>query len=582
MAELNARIIAKASGTTSEEPLAADLEVAELAVNTADGKLFTKHTDGSVVTISGGGGGAVDSVNGETGAVSLGVQDMDDFELFSSTGEFEWPNKANQGDTASNRSCPNPGDWAAFTSGANTYIYLYNDSTSQLLVTGETVTLTIGTGASFTGVISTNTTTQPSWAIAFPYESALDPIRTASAGTSLTVTSLALPTVTTPLAEGDILQWNNADQKFKPAQLSSGAVASVNGETGVVSLGIQEMDDYAANGTFIEVDLGEWDQDVGFDFPDQSGEWRNFDDTSDDVWQLHKRNANQVDYGAELSGLVTGDVVQISTDSGSTYSISVTLIEDAVYSTGNGGNSTISITLSDTDGAKLTGLTAINLRITQPGPPAALVEGDILQWNNSDQKFKPAQLSINSVNGETGVVSLGVQDMDDFELNNTNNPFGPSWEIGTFNDPGKVDFNGSEGRFDPIDIEGTDWSTQLQALTLGGDVWVSSDQGLTWAAVEITGLDKVYNGGVVGVEVSGGWSSYQDCSSPGCSVYFSPVDPGTPTKAPLVEGDILQWNNSDQKFKPAQLPDTIDKATLQAEVAASTDFADFQSRIAAL
>lgn len=79
MAELNARIIAKASATAAEEPLAGDLEVAELAVNTADGKLFTKHTDGSVVTISGGGGGggAVDSVNGQTGAVELGLGDMD-------------------------------------------------------------------------------------------------------------------------------------------------------------------------------------------------------------------------------------------------------------------------------------------------------------------------------------------------------------------------------------------------------------------------------------------------------------------------------------------------------------------------
>lgn len=52
MAELNARIIPKASGVSSEEPLPADLEVAELAVNTADGKLFTKHTDGSIVAIS--------------------------------------------------------------------------------------------------------------------------------------------------------------------------------------------------------------------------------------------------------------------------------------------------------------------------------------------------------------------------------------------------------------------------------------------------------------------------------------------------------------------------------------------------
>ena len=77
MAELNARIIAKASATASEEPQAADLEVAELAVNTADGKMFTKHTDGSIVTISGGGG--VSSVNGETGTVSLGIVDMDDY-----------------------------------------------------------------------------------------------------------------------------------------------------------------------------------------------------------------------------------------------------------------------------------------------------------------------------------------------------------------------------------------------------------------------------------------------------------------------------------------------------------------------
>lgn len=54
MADLSARIKPKKSSTASEVPQAADLEVAELAVNTADGKLFTKHTDGSIVTISGG------------------------------------------------------------------------------------------------------------------------------------------------------------------------------------------------------------------------------------------------------------------------------------------------------------------------------------------------------------------------------------------------------------------------------------------------------------------------------------------------------------------------------------------------
>lgn len=64
MAELNARIIAKASATPGEEPVAGDLEVAELAVNTADGKIFTKHTDDSIVEIAGSSGGATRALLG--------------------------------------------------------------------------------------------------------------------------------------------------------------------------------------------------------------------------------------------------------------------------------------------------------------------------------------------------------------------------------------------------------------------------------------------------------------------------------------------------------------------------------------
>jgi len=53
--DLTARIKPKKSSTTGEVPQASDLEVAELAVNTADGKLFVKHTDDSIKEISGGG-----------------------------------------------------------------------------------------------------------------------------------------------------------------------------------------------------------------------------------------------------------------------------------------------------------------------------------------------------------------------------------------------------------------------------------------------------------------------------------------------------------------------------------------------
>ena len=43
----------KRSTVPGKAPLAADLEVGELAVNTADGKLYTKHTDNSVKTVGG-------------------------------------------------------------------------------------------------------------------------------------------------------------------------------------------------------------------------------------------------------------------------------------------------------------------------------------------------------------------------------------------------------------------------------------------------------------------------------------------------------------------------------------------------
>jgi len=76
MADLNARIKPKKSSTAGEVPQAADLEVAEIAVNTADGKLFVKHTDDTIKEISGTGGGSGLPAVGNSGDV-LAVSDGD-------------------------------------------------------------------------------------------------------------------------------------------------------------------------------------------------------------------------------------------------------------------------------------------------------------------------------------------------------------------------------------------------------------------------------------------------------------------------------------------------------------------------
>ena len=48
MADFIARIKPKRSTVSGEVPTAADLEVGEIAVSTADGKLFVKHSDDTI------------------------------------------------------------------------------------------------------------------------------------------------------------------------------------------------------------------------------------------------------------------------------------------------------------------------------------------------------------------------------------------------------------------------------------------------------------------------------------------------------------------------------------------------------
>jgi hypothetical protein len=54
------RVITKKSVVPGKVPLPTDLEVGELAVNTADAKLYTKHNDNTIKVIGGSGGGSGD------------------------------------------------------------------------------------------------------------------------------------------------------------------------------------------------------------------------------------------------------------------------------------------------------------------------------------------------------------------------------------------------------------------------------------------------------------------------------------------------------------------------------------------
>jgi hypothetical protein len=104
MADLNARIKPKKSSTATEVPLAADLEVAEIAVNTADGKIFTKHTDNSIVEI-GGGATALDDLT-----------DVDTTTIAPSNGDTLQYDGSNWVTGVGNSSIVDGGNWESGTS----------------------------------------------------------------------------------------------------------------------------------------------------------------------------------------------------------------------------------------------------------------------------------------------------------------------------------------------------------------------------------------------------------------------------------------------------------------------------------
>lgn len=188
---------------------------------------------------SASGGGAVQSVNTLTGAVSLGVEDLDDFALQPASGTSpvsrtttSTSNNTASGDVGTSLLSSGYTYWSFGPEGegAGTVLdYLRNTATFPINVDiqGNTFSVTEAVYQAGTGSGSSLRLLHPSFTNA-----------TQVGGTG--TWSLALTaSPTTPLADGDILQYVSADSKFKPVQ-GAGLRSA---------LGIGEYVDDAAAGT---------------------------------------------------------------------------------------------------------------------------------------------------------------------------------------------------------------------------------------------------------------------------------------------------------------------------------------------
>lgn len=188
-------------------------------------------------------------------------------------------------------------------------------------------------------------------------------------------------------------------------------------------------------------------------------------------------------------------------------------------------------------------------------------DGQIIAYSSTSGNWEPVNQSgggggaVDSVNGETGVVSLGIQDMDDFVLNDLGNPqFAYNKQIASSPfrpDPGNYMDNSAWLRLNYTDANGA----TLFNVTPGvaGSFWYSSDSGANWTELTYTSAT---------LEAS---TVYFQAPSPNLtssSVLIAQFNPATTPKAPLADGDVLQWDATASEFNPAQLPNAAETRTL--------------------
>ena len=517
-----------------------------------------------------GGGGAVDSVNGETGVVSLGIQDMDDFSLLADDG-LDVGTYDTYVNTVSNLSSTPGGTTLDIGSdtlpiGARAFFGKVGADGVDRKASFETLD-NDPVWLSINGLPFVQTTGE--WVDGFNgyLEVVINGTGAAPDGTVINDVRITAvePGVPQPLEDGDYLRWNANSQQFLPAQLPDAPVDSVNGETGAVSLGIQDMDDFELNqpaggdGTWL---YRYWSSSGA-----PSGQFYRNGTTSYFVSYTDSDGGSRRD---ELLGIQVGDTISF-------FNIN----NPAEFTTG-------SVTDLSSNDFKARVLISTNINsgfftddetyaFSSPALGNArvpLANSDVLQWDATSQRFRPTQLAtvatsgsyndltdqptipaeapVDSVNGETGVVSLGIQGMNDYELQVVSGSYyGLTTEVSSytqvenpddyyigasslFSMPG--DWNDSITAGDTLTIQRADQTTEF-TYTIDQIITNANSKGaIRYLFIEevdpsLNMLESEYSSGII----------------------ISSTSIGANTK-PLAEGDILQWDNAEQKFKPAQLP----------------------------
>ena len=328
-----------------------------------------------------------------------------------------------------------------------------------------------------------------------------------------------------PVVDGDILRFDGTNWRNVPR-----GVESVQGKAGNVRLTIQEMDDFELNES--TVNAVRFPTFLTSGNPEDEGEWQ-MTTVGVAANSLSYSGAGGLD--TEMGQLQVGDVVTIQWSDGSTTDY--TIDQAQAHNSGVNGKYIRFTTDHTVPPAVLSGeLIIFSSRFSNP-IIAPLVEGELLKWDSTAERWVP------------GVPEMRIQEASDFELNSLvasshrytlmpdTDAAWPTVAAGQY----AVASDGSWLRFNYEDADGN-----TVAFTASADIWTTTNLAGSWT----TGDANTTQDTTPGVRYFFRSAGAAISADLGATTYLSLIDPAAPTYATLAEGDILQWADADQKFKP--------------------------------
>ena len=577
MAELNARIIAKASGTASEEPQAADLEVAELAVNTADGKLFTKHTDGSVVTISGGSGGGASEIN-----------DLTDVNTGVTAGTATWSGSWTVSTTATNQVMAADGNMGPATTDQTNFYINDNSGTSRATelsaLNGSTLYWRKNGGAWQSETMVAYSAYQTTTLI--PQAANLSAsVNAAQLGDVYTLAD-GIPGADHTPTDGQVLTWSTGDGEWQPSGPINIPVDSVNSQTGAVVLSLGDLDNVQDSSGATRTWLGSWTVSTTSANQVMTADG-NIGPATNDQTNLYINDSSGTSRAAQLSAL-NGSTMYWRKNGGAWQSETMT-----------GYSAYLTNTLIPVAANLSASVNAAQLGDVYEISDGAIEDGQVLTWVNANSQWEPTTPSsgggaVSSVNGETGAVVLGVDSLDDVAIGQVVSDKG-TWSTNSGQSGPSADGYWSYYAAAPTyilrlyfnDDSGTRKDADLVAMSAGDELQYSPD-GSTWysftldtsptlsgAQIHVHLTESVYNDMVVNMPASSGsvylrtassaladgqvltwvdansqWEPVTPSGGGGATTIDGLTDVDTTTAAPS-DGQVLTWVNANSQWEPA-------------------------------